>query len=134
MLSNSLSSLNKDFYVKNGILLDDQFECLASILAGLCECFDRYKEFLKIYDRVYKAEIDSKSNPNQYDLPKLTKEARIAENEKVNFESSLLEQVDFYVCEYSNMLPKLIDDFKIILQNMYKEEDVIFSDYSEFLK
>ena len=95
-----------------------------SILFGLCDCFERYSDYLKIYDNTIKAEKYSITNHLDNSFL-ITEELKQCEIFKKKFEQNLLDEINSFNVNYNNTFINLIEDFKVLVKGMNKEEIAI---------
>jgi hypothetical protein len=93
---------------------------------------DRYFEFIKIYQNVYKAYNDYQSNPNKYDALKIERQFQEASDKKAEGEERIVKCADEFIKDYKdeyNQILKGYDD-RIKSINYYEMEKLgLYQDY-----
>jgi hypothetical protein len=84
--------------------------------------FDRYDEFLKVFNQVHKARNDSRENPHRYNSSKLNKELNDVDSIKDKFEQTLLDEVDTFVKSYSAEYIDILDKYNLLIKSINIQE------------
>jgi hypothetical protein len=93
-------------------------------LFGICDTFERYTSYLKIYDKIVRADKYSKSSRLETSYL-ISEELKQCENFKKKFEQSLVEEINTFNKNYNNTFIHLIEDFKILVKSLNSGESLI---------
>jgi hypothetical protein len=104
------------------------------VLQGLCDTFDRYREFLDSFYLVKKAYSESKINSKQCDVKKIEREFNNGNDIKSQFEQSLNDEVKVFVEKYSDEYPKIIETYKLLIKSINSGELGNLQNYTSFYK
>ncbi len=91
---------------------------------GICDTFERYTYYLKIYDKIVRAEKYSKSSGLETSYS-ISEELKRCENFKKKFEQTLVEENNIFKKNYNNYFPNLIEEFKMLVKSLNSGEVLI---------
>ena len=98
-------------------------QALISIISGICDAYDRYNEFIQLYENVFKAKNYAK-NQNLPDLNNYMVELKLAEKMKEKFDKNLMEESNKCSNNYVNSLNAILDEFKEIILFLNNEVNI----------
>lgn len=81
-----------------------------NVLQGLCDLFDRFNNFIGTFESVSWAKSYSFDN-NLREIEDISKEYNEALYIKESFEKNIIEEVNFFDKNYSNIYNQIISDF-----------------------
>ncbi len=84
--------------------------------------FDRYEEFLKVYQQVNKANIDCRENPSRYNVSKLKEELNDVNNLKDISEQIILEEIDLFIKNYSGEYTDILNTYISFIKSINMKE------------
>lgn len=93
---------------------------------GLCDAFDRYNEYLAIYESVLKANILAKENRLE-DMNHYNEELRNSDKLKVKYDKILTEEIAILIDIYMNTYSELVDEFKLLLKSINNQVIIYFN-------
>ncbi len=100
-------------------------QALISIISGLCDAYERYNEFISMYENVLKAKNYAK-NQNLPDLNHFILELKIADKMKKKFDKNLIEESNKISTSYVNSLNSILEEFKEIILLLNNEVNLIY--------
>jgi len=93
---------------------------LLNLLGGICDLFERYYNFLNVFDGIFSARNYCISN-NCKELNYVEKEYYDSMKFKENFEKRLLKNVDEFNKKYEISFREIIDDFVGLIKKLNME-------------
>ena len=97
----------KNMIVKNsedeGLSLVDKLEGYVLVLNGMIDLIDRYYELLKTFENIKKIETKKSMDTDENLTAKVREESIKCESLKSEFESKVLEEIDFFIKNYYNL-------------------------------
>ncbi len=100
-------------------------QALISIITGICDAFERYNDFISIYENVLKAKNYAK-NQNLPDLNHFILELKIADKLKEKFDKNIIEESNKISTIYVNSLNSILDEFKEIIVLLNNEVNLFY--------
>lgn len=88
------------------------------VLKGLNEAFDRWFEFIKLYEKVDKAVFISKSYPKNFNLRLLSEEHQNVQDIKNNFFKYFTKEITQFSKTYKDIYYSTIEYFKALYCNI----------------
>ena len=93
-------------------------------MSGLCDAFERYNEFNKLYENVIKANKEAKNNKLN-NLKILNEELKSCEIFKCKFDENLMKEVISFIKVNNNTFSNLIEEFKLLLKSVNSDAKIV---------
>jgi len=117
-----LHKINKKFLEEIGNSIVDKIRGFVSLLKGLLETFDRWNEFLVLFENVDKANFNSKSHPKSFNIPALNKEYQKIMDMKTLFVKNFQKEINDFCQNNKSIYTIIIDDFKTFINYINMNE------------
>ena len=95
-----------------------------AVLFGICDAFERYSDYFKLFEKIIKAERYSKTNrmDNHFLISEELKQCEIYKNK---FEENLIAEINNFNKNFNGSFLSLIEEFKILLKENNSAENSI---------
>jgi hypothetical protein len=95
---------------------------------------DRYFEFLKVYQNVYKAYHDYTQNPNKYEGVKIEREYQDVCDKKNENEQKIVKIADQFITNYKDEYSEILKGYDDRIKSINHHEIEKLTSYQEYIK
>jgi len=78
--------------------------------------------------------LDYRENPSRYNGSKLNKELNDVNALKINFEQSIIDEIDVFIKKYSNEYSQILESYKSFIKSINMNESSQLNVYLNYYK